>query len=118
MKKLFALQQIGPYYKNPKLCGFNGEFCVYLTNDGKMCVLGKNLIDPEDKPNLDADDLLKNQGEKILKPEARGKLSPKEWKGLQKIHDSIAMEDDHLGGCCDELGLFTLQELEEYAKTI
>lgn len=117
MKKSFALEQIAPYYKNRNLCGFNGSNCCYYTN-GKMCVFGKNLIDPKGTRNIDADQLLEQYGEDILKPESRGILTKEEWKSLQCIHDSIALKDTKIKGYCERLGLFTFQELEEYAETI
>lgn len=117
-KKEFALAQIAPYYKDPTTCGFNGDRCLYLTEDGKMCVLGKNLIDPSLYGAMNGDDLLIKHGEDALKPESRGFLTPKEWNKLQNIHDNIAFKTKDTVIFIQRLGLFTLKELEEYAANL
>lgn len=117
-KKEFALSQIAPYYKDPSICGYDPEenTCEYLTKDGKMCVFGKNLIDPESVVNASAGDLLED-GEGILKPESQGILTPNEWTFLQWVHDGIARGRDFAweGGLEP---LFTQEELEEYCNEI
>lgn len=119
-KKEFALSQIAPYYKDRSLCAYNREIsnCEYLTPDGKMCVLGKNLVDPskEEYDEESATELLGKYGEEILKPEVRGILSVEEWQNLQQIHDCLAIpgRDVKLEQYINEIGLFTLKELQDY----
>lgn len=118
-KKEFGLSQIKPYFLNPDLCGYDkeSENCQYLTPEGKMCVLGKNLIDPSEFGVINAGDLLTEQGEQVLKEESRGILTPEEWEWLQNLHDKIAKR-----GRITELSFdpnytqafFTLQELKDY----
>lgn len=113
-KKEFALSQIAPYYKNPETCGYEEENCVYKTEDGRMCVFGKNLLKyhPRFEEN-NAATLLAEYGESILRPEARGILTKLEWDRLQRLHDAIAAKKD-LTGYIIDLGLFTFEELENY----
>lgn len=114
-KKQFCLEQLAPYFKNPKLCGYEEtiEVCRYKGDHGTMCVFGKNLIEilPIYEGN-NADCLLERYGQDILKPEARNILLNKEWKFMQNIHDSIATSSNKtMKENIDELGLFTYEEL-------
>lgn len=117
-KKEFALQAILPYYKNPTLCGYNisnGE-CVYLTSDGRKCVLGKYLLHPEKHGILSVEDVFRNKNqEDILVPEAVGILNTEEWNALQRLHDTIADKPTNtmLRVRINNLGLFTFEELQE-----
>jgi len=119
IKKKFALEQIAPYFKDPKICGIN-EFgrCVYITPNGKMCIAGKNMIDPPALDDVAIDSILDTQGQDIFKPEARNILSSSEWFKLQKIHDAIAKSASTLQTSIDALGLFTYIEMEEAANKL
>jgi hypothetical protein len=68
---------------------------MYLTHDGKMCVLGKNLTPEALEKFKDSESkarkLLSTHGEAILKEESRGILSSEEWQNMQEIHDNIPM---------------------------
>jgi hypothetical protein len=120
--KEFALAQIAPYYKDPSTCGydFNDDNCKYITEDGRMCVFGKNMIDPSSTPeHLNADGILERFSEKCLKPESRGVLSSEKWRKLQVIHDYIAkygIGSEQFLEYVEESGLFTLEELQQYCK--
>lgn len=128
--KQFALAQIGPYFKDPTTCGYDGGTCVYLDeNSGKMCVAGKNMINPSNYEGTDIKDVLKDEVESsILKPEAIGKLTPDQWYELQRIHDRIAMGKELAPWYykkytrdrdpIEQLGLFTYDELVAYAATL
>lgn len=117
-KKEFALRQIAPYYKDPSICGYTSEGCLYRTSEGKSCVFGKNLLEDRYDRSFEgryASTLLEEFGEDILIPESRGILTPGEWDKLQGIHDSIALKRDvhqfiHTQGDM----LFTHQELLDY----
>jgi len=120
-KKAFALAQIAPYYKDPSTCGINGHgSCKYITSNGKMCVLGKNLL-PSVRHKADtlggAQILLEsfNSQSECLIPEAVDMLTADEWQNLQRIHDYIAKKKD-LKHAIELLGLFTLNELKNYGK--
>lgn len=119
--KEFALQAIAPYYKDPSICGYEDDRCVYLTNNGRKCVLGKYLKEPDKfrgRGSAISIFYAKTQ-EDILIPEAVGILSTDQWQSLQNIHDNVARNENLLNirSRIDNLGLFTLEELEEYCST-
>jgi hypothetical protein len=92
-KQEFIIAQLKPYFLDPSTCGIGKEGCMYLTHDGKMCVLGKNLTPKALEKFKDstekASKLLIKHGEAILKEESRDILSSKEWQQMQQIHDNI-----------------------------
>lgn len=113
-KRDFCIAQIKPYYQDRSLCGISETgSCLYRTKDGKMCVAGKNMINPGQFKEETIDQLLAIHGEGILKPEARNILSLREWAILQLIHDKIAksMFKDLTWHIAD-LGLFSLNDLK------
>ena len=123
-KKEFALAQIVPYYKDPSSCARNENGnCEYLSANGKMCVVGKNLLDANKFKDCDIlvkEILAENTQEKVFKPESCNILNVKEWSHLQDLHDYIAcmktsMEEE-IEYTCNELGLFTYEELIEESK--
>ena len=125
-RKEFALSQIAPYLKNPSTCGFNKDNGTweYLTKDNKMCVAGKNMIEPKFGMYKDIIDVLyenEEQQEGIFKPEVVGILTNQEWKYLQSIHDNIAVNPDmvdRLKERVERLNLFTYEELVERANSL
>lgn len=117
-KKQFTLEQIAPYYANPKNCGFDGIACRYFTIDGKSCIVGNNLIDPKkfEKYTGDAIRLFsENKQSEILKPESVNILSGNEWYWLQRIHDSIALRQN-VKYFVEKSLLFTFEELQQAAE--
>jgi hypothetical protein len=125
-KKEFALSQIAPYFKDPSTCGVNKEqeTCEYLMPDGRMCVAGKNMIEPKQGLNKGIDDLLDendNEQEGLFKPEVVGILNNTQWLGMQSIHDTIAIQPDNIDRLKERikrLNLFTYEELVERAKSL
>jgi len=125
--KEFCLSNIAPYFKDPTICGYNkatGKIkgkCVYLTKDGKMCVLGKNLLNPPLNGSEDAAMIFDgNKQEDVLKPEAIGMLNAIQWGLLQSIHDNIATQQNEtiIRAGCEALGIFTYHELVEYTSKL
>lgn len=131
--KEFALKAIGPYYKDPSLCGSelkNGKIkCCYRTAEGKRCVAGRFLSEEafqlkpikENDSISDAIKACEGNDAQLFVEEARGVLTRMQWISLQIMHDCIAEKgrDDQLfTGTMTELGLFTLGDLDEYIKTI
>lgn len=116
-KKKFALEQIKPYVKDRSLCGVDETgHCCYLTKKGKMCVAGKNMIDPRvfEYDSTAVYHILSEHGEvNVLKPESRNILDASEWSYLQNIHDHLAESPTfrNLDELCKALGLFTYEEL-------
>jgi len=119
-KKEFALSQIAPYFKDPSTCGIENRRCKYITSDGRMCVVGKNMLNPSKGGSIHIDALLSIfTEEEIFKPEAVGILSTKEWGRLQYIHDEIAVPTPAgISHYIDVLGLFTYDELLQYSATL
>lgn len=133
-KKRVVLELLAPYYKDPSTCGWQiaerspdgiklskGGYCTYLTEDGRMCVLGKCLIDPQKfaKVGSPAHILLGNYGEDILRPEFRYVFNTTEWRQIQSIHDCIAADGPNsiqVEQGIERLALFTVEELQEAAK--
>ena len=117
-KKEFALSAIRPYYLDPSTCGYEGNSCVYLTTDGRMCILGKHMIDPGNWTKQDtAFNIFKSYLQKdVLKPKFVDILSREEWGSLQFLHDTIARDGDNsheqdIQNACVALDLFTYEEL-------
>jgi hypothetical protein len=125
-KKEFALSQLAPYYANPSTCGYDKDkkTCEYLTTDGRMCVAGKNMIEPKIglvKGIVDILADLDHKQEGLFKPEVVGILTSEEWEHMQSIHDSIALEPtnkDRLKIRLLRLNLFTIEEFEERAELL
>ena len=79
-KKEFALSQLAPYLADPSTCGMDKErnSCDYITPDGRMCVAGKNMIEPKLGLYKGIDDILKELNhvqEGLFKPEVVGILT-------------------------------------------
>ena len=125
-KKEFALSQIAPYLKDPSTCGMkkDSETCEYLTPEGKMCVAGKNMIEPKYGVYKGIGDLLDendNEQEGLFKPEVVGILTNTEWNNMQRVHDTIAIHTNNierLKGRIIQLNLFTYEELVERANSL
>lgn len=129
--KKFAMEAIAPYFIDPTTCGIDeSNHCQYLTDDGRMCVLGKHLIDPSTAhPGTSAYSLL-GDNQIVLKPEYRDILSRGQWGALQSIHDSLAasLSDNakltpeecirRYKSAIQELKLFTYEELMEYVEGV
>ena len=108
-KKQVVVDLLGPYFRNPEICGYENEDCKYLTTDGRKCVAGSAMTD-EFLERLDREDLQKVSIQNILnrypqsdvfKPEYVGVLTPEDWRLLQYIHDDLSMPNslpftDHL----------------------
>lgn len=97
-KKQFILDTLLPYKNNPQLCAFKYNTildqysCVYLTDDGKKCAVGKHLIEGEHQNFLGTvgELLMTYQEEDIFTPEAlEQNLSIPVWTLMQRYHDVI-----------------------------
>jgi hypothetical protein len=125
-KKEFALSQLAPYYAEPSTCGYNDKNtnCEYLMPEGKMCVAGKNMIEPKFGVYKGIEDLLDendNEQEGLFKPEVVGILTNTEWICMQNIHDTIAVHRNNVGRLKDrikKLNLFTFKEFVERAESL
>lgn len=73
--------------------------CEYLTSDGRMCAVGRCIIDPENVPSVGDGNNTFYFGVKdriTFKPEYQG-LPDDFWAELQELHDSES--------CWDESGI-------------
>jgi hypothetical protein len=112
-QQIFALAQILPYFKDTNTCGMDESgSCQYITKEGKMCVAGKNMLNPSKFGNVNIDD--------IFKPNAVDMLNGKQWFLLQKMHDCLStgkqMSLKIFEGFIDELDMFTYNELLEESR--
>ena len=119
-KKEFALSQLAPYLADPSTCGFNIEnkTCEYITPDGRMCVAGKNMIEPKLGLLKGIDDILKDLNqvqEGLFKPEVVGILTASEWKIMQHIHDTIALDTKNLGKIINLINQLILHILQYHS---
>lgn len=122
--KEFALKQIAPYYHNPRLCGYdsyNGQ-CLYRTDAGQMCVVGMNMkpeaLGKYGSAQVEISEILSVYDQNdIFRPDVVGILTDHQWRALQSAHDAIS---EHkmgvLHNALTDLGLFTLDELEQYVQ--
>lgn len=95
-KKEFVIAQIKPYWDDPTLCGVeegaDGLRCKYITKEGKMCVVGKNMLYPYAGHGFGIGDILLSHSQKeVFKPDAVGILYISGWIKLQRAHDSLAL---------------------------
>lgn len=92
-KQEFIIDQLKPYFLNRDICGWEGSQCSYLTSEGKMCVAGKNMIDPKEWTNCNnsIDLILADTTQaKVFKPESCDILNTNEWQLTQRVHDNLA----------------------------
>jgi hypothetical protein len=96
----FILDTLLPYKLDPSTCGYDNveKYCVYLTQDGRRCAVGKHLKEGEwlyskkEVEMLNSEYGLRN----ILNEEANSHdLSLGIWSTMQSYHDSIASQRTH-----------------------
>lgn len=124
-KKQTALNLVAPYFADPSRCGYDKDVknCMYLAPNGNRCIAGSCMKDTEvDKFASDVpigDVLLEIPQEQLFLPEIAGMFDTHEWECLQFIHDDIAAKNtDEIECGIEELGLFTVEELETYSGSI
>lgn len=125
-KKEFALSQLAPYLADPSTCAIlrENQQCEYIMPDGRMCVAGKNMIEPKFEIHCGIEDLLaRNNHEQkgLFKPEVVGILTNEEWERMQPIHDTIAIAPENIDRLKERirrLNLFTYEELVERAESL
>jgi len=125
-RKEFALSQLAPYLANPSTCGYdkNHSNCEYLDNKGNMCVAGKNMVEAKFGLYKGIDDILEENDDDqngVFKPEVVGIMTNEEWKYMQSIHDSIAVQPENVDRLKERiklLNLFTYEELVERANSL
>lgn len=88
--KLEIIEETANYY-NINNRGINGNWCVYKSDTGNMCAVGRCLkenivLDAGYNENSDARELFKHHSYDILKDEYKIKDSDF-WLDLQRFHD-------------------------------
>ena len=88
MTKLEIIEQLFDkgYCLDTSTRSSNDSGCLYITKDGRMCAIGKCLIDPTTVNTLLSVSAIPNLENK-LKPEYRGH-SVSFWAKLQRMHDN------------------------------
>ena len=90
----FVLDTLLPYKEDPQTCGYEHGSCCYLTDNGKMCALGKHMNPGPWQDSLnDAEMVLLEYGkEEVLTEEALSyNIDEEGWRLIQLYHDSIAV---------------------------
>jgi len=108
--KLEIIEETATYYSEDtsRRASTNG-MCEYLTLDGRMCAVGRCLIDPGAVVGGGAEAILgENGADKLLKEEYRGH-DVNFWVYLQLFHDGNYWDENGL----TEKGKEFLQMLKE-----
>lgn len=95
MTRKFILNTLLPYKENPSLCAFikTDHLCMYLTEDGKKCAVGRYLKEGEHQQcRANVVELFKEYPPKdILTEEAFNQYIPTNvWLLMQRYHDKTA----------------------------
>ena len=92
-KRKLAYELLLPYFIDPAICGIQNGLCSYYTPDGRTCIAGKCMIDPQKFANSSDPirKIIEIYGQiGTFKPDIVDKFTNDEWRGLQNIHDAIA----------------------------
>ena len=94
-QKQFILDTLLPYKEDPKTCAIDDDRCEYLTEDGRMCAVGKHMKKgkwQESKFNLSVRAISDCYGlEKALKKSAlKQNFTIEQWGYIQSYHDYVA----------------------------
>ena len=95
-QKQFILDTLLPYKEDPTTCAIGDAKCMYLTEDGRKCAVGKHMKKgkwQESKFNLSVEAISNCYGlEKVLKKSAlKQELTVQQWGYIQSYHDYVAM---------------------------
>jgi len=91
-KRQFILDTLLPYKQDPSTCGFFKSSCMYLTEDGRKCAVGKHMK-PGPWQDIQASVVgidTKYGLTNVLTDEANAmNLTVKEWQAIQGYHDAL-----------------------------
>lgn len=88
----FILDTLLPYKENPELCAFEDGECLYLTEDGRKCAVGKHMKEGDwQKFHGGFSNLLFScPKELFLTEEALShNLTDQIWSVIQDYHDNL-----------------------------
>tara|TARA_R110002074_G_scaffold218478_6_gene388946 strand:+ start:207 stop:578 length:372 start_codon:yes stop_codon:yes gene_type:complete len=92
-QKQFILDTLLPYKEDPTTCAIELGICQYLTEDGRMCAVGKHMKKGTwQTENMDVDSIYDEFGiEKVLKKSAlKQGFTIKQWQLIQSYHDKCS----------------------------
>ena len=92
-QKQFILDTLLPYKEDPTTCAIDGDSCVYLTEDGRKCAVGKHMKKGRWQEVItDVIGINREFGiEKVLKKSAlKQGFTIKQWELIQRYHDKCA----------------------------
>ena len=102
-------ETVAYYSEDPLRRGLFRGYCQYITIDGRMCAVGRCMIDPRtESPDAQIGQI--ERFERKLKAEYRG-YTKRFWGELQRLHD--VSEHWNEEGLTKEGEIF-LQALKEY----
>ncbi len=109
-KRKFILDTLLPYKEDPTTCAKEDEMCVYLTDDGKKCAVGKHMKDgPWQKLENVFEDVLENYdiGDVLTDEALEQGLSIEGWSAMQAYHDGIATGARYINKRAESLEIIT-----------
>ena len=92
--KQFIYDTLIPYFEDPSTCGYADNRCLYLTQSGQKCAVGKHMKPGEWQYSGNAIiDLVEDLKLKEILTEKAFEIipNPKIWQTMQKIHDNMAI---------------------------
>ena len=96
-KRILAYELLAPYFIDPATCGRQNGLCAYHTPDGRTCIAGKCMIEPEKFSNSSDPimRILERDGQSaVFLPEYVDKFTTNEWENLQDTHDNVAQNTE------------------------
>ena len=93
-QKQFILDTLLPYKEDPSTCAIDGGECEYLTEDGRMCAVGKHMEKGQWQTEFNSfTDIADIFGlDKVLKKSAlKQEFTIKQWTYMQQYHDKVAI---------------------------
>ena len=96
-QKQFILDTLLPYKEDPTTCAIDGDSCVYLTEDGRKCAVGKHMKKGRWQEVItDVIGINREFGiEKVLKKSAlKQGFTIEQWGHIQRYHDKCADYSD------------------------
>ena len=97
-QKQFILDTLLPYKQDPKTCAIEGT-CLYLTEDGRKCAVGKHMKKGKWQTKvMDVNGINDVFGlDKVLKKSAlKQGFTVEQWELIQRYHDKCASYS-HIG---------------------
>lgn len=111
-KRILAYELLAPYFIDPATCGRYNGLCAYDTPDGRRCIAGKCMIEPEkfSITSYPIMRILERDGQSaVFLPEYVDKFTNDEWADLQDTHDAVAVTSEVYNN-----SIFDMKEFKAY----